>query len=83
MKNTCKNQLPALIVVFVLLILWQMGAMHMNAAYILPSPTQILQKLWELRVPADYPRTRACLRDPRMIELREQLIDLLRKRGVQ
>lgn len=51
MKNTCKNQLPALIVVFVLLILWQMGAMHMNAAYILPSPTQILQKLWELRVP--------------------------------
>lgn len=51
MKNTCKNQLPALIVVFALLILWQMGAMHMNAAYILPSPTQILQKLWELRVP--------------------------------
>ena len=28
-----------------------MGAMHMDAAYILPSPTQILQKLWELRVP--------------------------------
>ena len=51
MKTTCKNQLPALIVVFALLILWQMGAMHMNAAYILPSPTQILQKLWELRVP--------------------------------
>ena len=51
MKNTCKNQLPALIVVFALLILWQMGAMHMNAAYILPSPTRILQKLWELRVP--------------------------------
>ena len=49
MKNTCKNQLPALIVVFALLILWQMGAMHMNAAYILPSPTQILQKLWESR----------------------------------
>lgn len=36
---------------FALLILWQMGAMHMDAAYILPSPTQILQKLWELRVP--------------------------------
>lgn len=51
MKTTCKNQLPALIVVFALLILWQMGAMHMDAAYILPSPTQILQKLWELRVP--------------------------------
>lgn len=51
MKTTCKNQLPALIVVFALLVLWQMGATHMNAAYILPSPIQILQKLWELRVP--------------------------------
>lgn len=45
------NQLPALILVFALLVLWQAGAMHMNAAYILPSPTQILQKLWDLRVP--------------------------------
>ncbi len=51
MKKTCKTQLPALILVFALLILWQMGAMRMDAAYILPSPTQILQKLWELRVP--------------------------------
>lgn len=51
MRKTCKTQLPALILVFALLILWQMGAMHMDAAYILPSPTQILQKLWELRVP--------------------------------
>lgn len=51
MKKTCKTQLPALILVFALLILWQMGAMHMDAAYILPSPTQILKKLWELRVP--------------------------------
>lgn len=51
MKQTCKNQLPALIVVFVLLVVWQMGAMHMNAAYILPSPTQILDKLWQLRGP--------------------------------
>lgn len=51
MKKTCKTQLPALILVFALLILWQMGAMHMDAAYILPSPTQILQKLWELRGP--------------------------------
>ena len=49
MKKT--SQLPALILVFALIILWQMGAMHMDAAYILPSPTQILQKLWELRGP--------------------------------
>lgn len=42
-----------------------------------------IRRLTSIEVPADYPRTRACLRDPHMIELREQLIDLLRKRGVQ
>lgn len=42
-----------------------------------------IRRLTSIEVPASYPRTRACLRDPRMIELREQLIDLLRKRGVQ
>lgn len=42
-----------------------------------------IRRLTSIVVPASYPRTRACLRDPRMIELREQLIDLLRKRGVQ
>lgn len=42
-----------------------------------------IRRLTSIEIPASYPRTRACLRDPRMIELREQLIDLLRKRGVQ
>lgn len=42
-----------------------------------------IRRLTSIAVPASYPRTRACLRDTRMIELREQLIDLLRKRGVQ
>lgn len=42
-----------------------------------------IRRLTSIEVPADYPRTRTCLRDPHMIELREQLIDLLRKRGVQ
>ena len=51
MKQACKANLPALIFLFALLILWQAGAMGMDAAYILPSPTQILAKLWELRVP--------------------------------
>ena len=46
-----KNNLPALILIFILLMAWQMGAMRMDAAYILPSPVQILQKLWELKVP--------------------------------
>ena len=51
MKKACKANLPALIFLFALLILWQAGAMGMDAAYILPSPTQILAKLWELRQP--------------------------------
>ena len=34
-----------------LLGLWQIIAMIINAHYILPSPTQILVKLWELREP--------------------------------
>ena len=38
--------LPALIFTFALLIIWQAGAMGMNAAYILPSPTQIVVRLW-------------------------------------
>lgn len=49
MRKTCKNNLPAAIFLFALLILWQLGAMKVDAAYILPTPIQILQKLWELR----------------------------------
>lgn len=51
MKNNSRANLPAAILVFALLIIWQAGAMNMNAAYILPSPSQILTKLWELRGP--------------------------------
>ncbi len=46
-----KKNLPALILVFILLIAWQMGAMGLDAAYILPAPVQILVRLWELREP--------------------------------
>ena len=49
MKTACKANLPAMIFLFALLVLWQAGAMGLDAAYILPSPTQILGKLWELR----------------------------------
>lgn len=45
------GNLSALIFMFALLILWQLGAMKVDAAYILPTPVQILQKLWELREP--------------------------------
>lgn len=51
MKNNAKANLPAAILLFALLIIWQAAAMHMNAAYILPSPIQIVNKLWDLRVP--------------------------------
>ena len=50
MKKTGRNDLAALIFLFALLMTWQLGAMEVNAAYILPSPTQILKRLWELRV---------------------------------
>lgn len=57
------NNLPALILVGALLIVWQAAAMRVNAAYIIPSPTQILARLWELRVPlftAHMPATMLC-----------------------
>ena len=49
--KTNRANLPAAILVFALLTLWQMLAMGMDAAYILPTPIQVLQKLWELRGP--------------------------------
>ena len=55
--------LPALIFLFVLLVIWQAGAMGMNAAYIPPSPTQILVRMWEVRGPrltAHLPATLLC-----------------------
>lgn len=46
MKN-----ISSAILVFFLLLLWQGIAMGIDAAYILPSPTRILMRLWELREP--------------------------------
>lgn len=63
MKKRLNANLPALPFLFALLILWQMGAMGMDAAYILPSPTQILTRMWELRGPlltAHLPATLLC-----------------------
>ena len=51
MNRANRANLPAAILVFALLILWQGAAMGMDAAYILPSPIQVLQRLWELRGP--------------------------------
>ena len=49
MKKANRGNLPALIFLLALLMLWQLGAMKIDASYILPTPMQILQKLWELR----------------------------------
>ncbi len=49
MKKANRGNLPALILLFLVLLLWQLGAMKVNAAYILPTPLQILEKLWDLR----------------------------------
>jgi len=59
-KNT---SFSALLLLFALLLLWQLGAMGMDAAYILPSPVQVLVRLWQLRVPlftAHLPATLLC-----------------------
>ncbi len=55
--------LPALVLTFILLVIWQAGAMGVNAAYILPTPVQVLVRLWELREPlftAHLPATLLC-----------------------
>jgi putative hydroxymethylpyrimidine transport system permease protein len=46
-----KKNLPSILLMIVLLGIWQGIAMMINAHYILPSPTQIVAKLWELREP--------------------------------
>ncbi|NCB99607.1 MAG: ABC transporter permease [Clostridia bacterium] len=46
-----KRYLSSGIFIAVLLFLWQLAAGRMDAAYILPTPTGILKKLWELREP--------------------------------
>lgn len=51
-KRPCSPAgLPAAGLVTALLLLWQGVAARLNAAYILPSPTQILARLWALREP--------------------------------
>lgn len=51
MKTVGRVNLPAGIVLFAFLAIWQAAAMGIEAAYILPSPLQVLQRLYELRGP--------------------------------
>lgn len=49
MKKNLNQNLPAAILMAVLLMIWQMAALKIDAAYILPSPVQVVVRLWELR----------------------------------
>ena len=51
MKNRTRANLPAAVLMLCLLMVWQAAAMGIDAADILPSPVQVVQKLWELRGP--------------------------------
>ena len=51
MKNNSRANLPAMLLIFLLLMIGQGAAMGINAAYILPTPWQVLVRLWELRDP--------------------------------
>ena len=44
-----KKNMPALILGIFLVLLWQFIAMGIDAAYKLPSPLQIIVKLWQLK----------------------------------
>ena len=45
------GRLPSLLTMAGFFLLWEVLARRMNAAYILPSPTQILRRIYELRKP--------------------------------
>ena len=50
-RETMRRQLPSLLLTVLFLLAWELLARRMNAAYILPSPTQILRRIYELRKP--------------------------------
>jgi putative hydroxymethylpyrimidine transport system permease protein len=50
MKQKTNRYLPPALLTAALLLLWQVWATGLDAAYILPSPVQVAQKLWALRV---------------------------------
>ena len=56
---------------------WIIGP-PLSLIHILVEETPIC-RLASFEVPAPYPRTRACLTEPRMLALRERLIGMLRR----
>ena len=56
-------------------------ALFLSSSVLVVEETPI-HALKEIPVPAGFPRDRSCLKEPEMVELKEQLIDLLRKQVV-
>jgi putative hydroxymethylpyrimidine transport system permease protein len=54
MRQSNRGNFLAAVLVMALVMLWQAAAMGINAAYILPSPLQVVTRLWELRQPLLY-----------------------------
>jgi pimeloyl-ACP methyl ester carboxylesterase len=54
------------------------GALFLSSSVLVVERTPI-RELAEIPVPASFPRDRSCLKLPEMVELKEHLIDLLRK----
>lgn len=51
MRQSNRGNLPAAALALAFLIIWQAAAAGIDAAYILPSPLQVVLRLWELRQP--------------------------------
>lgn len=44
-----QSKIPAIILVLLLLLLWQLGAMRVNIPHIIPAPIAVVKRTWELR----------------------------------
>jgi putative hydroxymethylpyrimidine transport system permease protein len=49
--NVIKNYYASILLVISLLVIWEIGATIVNLGFILPAPTDIGRKLWELKGP--------------------------------
>ena len=46
-----KGMLPAILLILIFLLIWEVAARSVNMVFILPPPTGIIGKLWELKEP--------------------------------
>lgn len=49
LSKETKDRIPSLMIVVILIFIWQIAAMAVNIPHILPSPTDIILKIWDLR----------------------------------